>query len=113
MWSIVMILSILLGCQNYGIIAADDNPSDDTGADTQIEEDFSEWDGAWLEVITPQSGDFLAWDQESSFQAVVYLADGTEADFQDVQWSSSEDEGWLVREEDACGEDTMLYCGCA
>ena len=96
-----MILSILLGCQNYGIIAADDNPSDDTDADTQIEDDFSEWDGAWLEVITPQSGDFLPWDQESPFQAVVYLSDGTEADFQDVQWSSSEDESWALIGSDA------------
>jgi hypothetical protein len=91
-----MILSILLGCQNYGIIAADDDASGDTGADSLIEDDFSEWDGARMEVLTPQSGDFLALNEDADFDAIVYLADGTESDFQDIQWSSSTDEDWAL-----------------
>lgn len=91
-----MILSILLGCQNYGIIAADNDASDDTGADDLIDDDFSEWDGAWMEIITPQSGDFLPLNEDSDFEAIIYLADGTEADFEDTQWSSSTDTDWAL-----------------
>ncbi len=90
-----MILSILLGCHNYALTATGDTAIvEDTDEDTLPEEDYSEWDGAWMEVISPSSGDFLPLDEDADFEAIVYFADGTEADFEDIQWRSDIDEGW-------------------
>ncbi|MFT5686664.1 MAG: hypothetical protein ACI8RZ_007620 [Myxococcota bacterium] len=90
-----MILSLLLGCQNYELASTEDG-SLDSSADSIIEEDTSDWDGAWMEVLTPSSGDFLPLDEDSDFEAVIYYADGTEADFGDIQWSTDADEGWAL-----------------
>ena len=90
-----MILSILLACQNYAVTSIGDGDADTGDIDDSIE-DFSEWDGAWMEVLTPQSGDFIALDDEADFEAVVYFADGTESGFDTIQWTSDVDDGWKL-----------------
>ena len=93
-----MILSILLGCQGYVLTEVDNASVDDTGQDSLVDggEDDGTWDGAWMEVLSPGSGDFLPLDEASDFEAIVYYADGTETDFNDVQWTSDRDEDWAL-----------------
>ncbi len=69
-----MILSILLGCQGYVLTEVDNASVDDTGQDSLVDggEDDGTWDGAWMEVLSPGSGDFLPLDEASDFEAVVY-----------------------------------------
>ncbi len=59
-----------------------------------VVEDFSAWDGASLEVLYPESGDFLPWGQVNPFSARVVDSDGNDLGFEDITWSSSVDDGW-------------------
>ena len=86
-----MLFSVLIACQNYSLVGTD------TGeVIEETEEDFSEWDGAWMEVISPKSGDFLPLDEDADFEAIIYLADGSEADFDDIEWTSDADDEWKL-----------------
>lgn len=71
--------------------AGPDETSDDTAVE---EEDFSEFDGATLIVDSPASGDFLAYEEESTFAARVLDAEGNELDFDDIVWTSDVDDAW-------------------
>ena len=70
---------------------------DDTstqGSETEEEEDFSEWDGAMLEVLQPASGDFLPWGEVNTFSARVVDEEGNDLGFEEIQWTSDIDELW-------------------
>jgi hypothetical protein len=70
---------------------ADDVEED---GDTGEEEDFSMYDGATLVIITPQSGDFLPWEEEADFEAVLFDSDGLAMPYEDIYWASSSDYTW-------------------
>jgi hypothetical protein len=63
-------------------------------AETEALEDFSEWDGAMLEVLYPASGDFLPWGEVNSFSARVVDEDGDDMGFDEIQWTSDIDDVW-------------------
>ena len=46
----------------------------------EVEPDYSEWDDARLEILSPGSGEFWSWGDAVAFEAVVYYADGDPAD---------------------------------
>jgi hypothetical protein len=64
------------------------------GGGETAEPDYSEWDNATLEIITPASGAFLPYHEAADFEAVVYDADGNPTDFGDIEWSSDVDSDW-------------------
>jgi len=70
-----------------------DDTTDET-TDTGTEPDYSEWDGATLQILTPASGEFLPYGEDSAFEAVVYNAAGEPTDFSDIVWDSDIDDGW-------------------
>lgn len=73
-----------------GVEADGDGGGADTGA-----EDFSEYDGATLVVVSPGSGDFYPLDEGVPFIAHLYAADGSELPADDlVTWSTSVDSSW-------------------
>jgi len=64
-------------------------------AETEEEvEDFSEWDGAMLEVLYPASGDFLPWGEVNPFSARVVDTEGNDLGFDEIQWTSDIDDVW-------------------
>ncbi|MFZ5480201.1 MAG: hypothetical protein ACOZNI_25785 [Myxococcota bacterium] len=94
------LLLTFLACNEYKVVAGDDGEGADIddGTDTTgtpTEEDYSEYDGATLVVVSPASGDFLPYGDTSSFEAVVYDAEGNEMDFDDISWKSDIDSAWL------------------
>ncbi len=89
----------LVACQGqYTIGEGEDPAAADDPLDTAPveEEDFSEFDGARLVIKTPASGDFLAYEESHAFEAEVQDAEGNVLDFEDIQWSSDIDDGWLL-----------------
>ncbi len=74
--------------------AGDGGIDGDGGTEEQPEDDFSEYDGATLEVIEPLSGTLYPLDEGVPFHAVVYAADGSVLPFDDIQWVSSIDTSW-------------------
>ena len=73
--------------------AAPDTTDTDTDTDTA---DDSMWDGASLVVEQPLSGDFLPFEEDASFVAAIYSADGQRMDFEDIRWSSNLDSDWSL-----------------
>lgn len=68
-----------------------DGGSETTG---DTEPDYSEYDGATLEIISPVSGDFYPLGDDVEFEAVVYDAAGAELDFDDIRWTTTVDSAW-------------------
>jgi len=82
----------LIGCKANYIPGEIEAPTDDTG---EIE-DTSEWDGAWMEVISPQSGDFLPLGEDATFEAIIYDINGEPTAFSEVNWVTDLDEAWSL-----------------
>jgi hypothetical protein len=57
-------------------------------------EDVSMWNGARIEVISPEPGSFLDWGATTVFEAQIVAADGTIMPFDDVEWSSDTTPNW-------------------
>jgi hypothetical protein len=69
----------------------------DTASTSATTEDFSEWDGAVLEILSPTANEFLALGEESEFEFVMWSADGdplNPAELDNVIWRSSLDATW-------------------
>ena len=62
--------------------------------ETEEVEDFSEWDGAMLEIVYPASGDFLPWGEANPFSARVVDPEGEDLGFEDIHWTSDIDSAW-------------------
>ena len=79
---------LLVGCA--GEIGIGEIDSDDPDAI-----DPAEYEGATLRIVSPESGDFLAWGQTHDFVAEVRNGDGEllEAEL-DVAWNSTADPLW-------------------
>ncbi len=71
------------------------DPTTDGGAADTGEPDYSEYDGATLEILSPGSGDFYALDEGVPFLAHLLAADGSELPADDLlTWSTSVDSSW-------------------
>ncbi len=97
------VLALSTACSDYNVITDDDGSvdlTDDTGEDGEDEEveeeDTSMWDGASLVVDSPQSGDVLPLDDDSTFAAHIVGADGETMDFDDIAWASDIDTAWQI-----------------
>jgi hypothetical protein len=92
-------LLLLAACESQYVFEEDEDiVGEDTlpEEDTAVEEDYSEYDGATLQIVTPASGDFLAYGEPHTFEAKVIGADGQELPFEDIAWSSDEDDAWAL-----------------
>lgn len=69
--------------------------AEDTG-DTAVDSDWHEYDGASLVILSPASGDFLPWSEESTFSAEIHDADGNVMDFDAIAWTSDVDATWAI-----------------
>lgn len=65
----------------------------DTG-DTGTAPDYSEYDGATLQIVSPQSGEFYPLGEGVPFEAHVLAADGSELPFDGIQWTTDIDSSW-------------------
>ena len=95
------VFSLLMACRSdnelkagEGAIDATADETDDTLEEEEEEEDFSMYDGATLVIISPESGDFLPWDEEAEFEAVIFDADGAPLPFEEITWTSNADNTW-------------------
>jgi hypothetical protein len=106
-------LSLTLGCRSDNELKSGEGAVDATvGADEELEEeeeDFSMYDGATLVIISPESGQFLPWEEEADFEAVVFDADGRALPFEEIYWSSNVDNTWAKLGQDF--EDDSLDVG--
>lgn len=113
-----MLLAPLFACQNgvkvsagdtagLGMDSADES-ADDTAGDT-ADSDWREYDGATMVILSPASGDFLPWSEDSTFAAEIHAADGTVMDFDAITWSSDVDAAWTVSGQNIV--DNMLDVG--
>ena len=103
---ILPFFGLIIGCKANYISGELDSPVDDTG---ETVEDTSAWDGAWMEVITPLSGDFLPLGEDAPFEAIVYNAAGEATDFSEINWATDLDEAWTLV--GAAVEDSSLDVG--
>ncbi len=90
-----LVIPLSAGCASSSAsLKAYDGELSDTGLLEEEEEDFSMWEGATLEVLSPESGGFLPWEEEARFEAVITNADGETMEFEDIQWGSDTDDVW-------------------
>ena len=95
-------LSLSLGCRSDQEVKTNEGSVDATGneldeeeeLEEEEEEDYSMYEGAYLLILSPQSGDFLPWDEETDFEAVLFGADDRALPFEDIYWSSDVDMTW-------------------
>ncbi len=99
-------LFLIAGCQNSikvvntdtgegSDLDGDDSAGDDSAGDT-ADSDWAEFDGASLVILSPESGDFLPWAEQSTFSAEVRDPDGNVLDFDDIAWTSDIDTAWAL-----------------
>jgi len=70
----------------------------DTGTmTTTTTEDFSDWEGAVLEIVSPTANEFIPLGEDYEFEFAMWSAEGEPLDpseLDDVIWSSSADATW-------------------
>jgi hypothetical protein len=92
--SIVLLLSLLFaltGCRSETSLTGGTPPPEE-----EIEEeepDYSEFDGATLEVNSPVSGDILSLSEGQYLDALILDADGEPMDFDDIIWETDQVDG--------------------
>lgn len=91
-----MFLLTLLACGNEYL----EIDALDTGSVIEEEEDLAQWDDAELIVTSPESGSFVSIEEGGEFSAVLVNAEGEELEFEEIQWTLVQDDGW-----DAVGSD--------
>lgn len=77
---------------DYGVKGGEGGVAGD--GDTGAEVDPADYDGATLQILEPEAGDFLPLGEEASFTAVVLDADGNEMSEVEVNWTSDIDSDW-------------------
>jgi hypothetical protein len=117
---LIMVTAVLsaltLGCRSdneikgeEGSVDATTDATEDEAEEEEEEEDFSMYDDATLVILAPESGEFLPWEEEADFEAVVFDADGRALPFEDIYWSSNTDMTWAKVGQDF--EDDSLDVG--
>lgn len=66
---------------------------EDTG-EIGEEEPIDPYEGATLEIISPDANSFLAYGDEAAFEAVLWGKDGNPLIFEEINWNSTIDEAW-------------------
>jgi hypothetical protein len=66
---------------------------EDTG-EIGEEEPVDPYEGATLEIISPDANSFLAYGDEAAFEAVLWGKDGNPLIFEEINWNSTIDEAW-------------------
>jgi len=90
-----LVIPLAAGCASSSAsLKTLDGELSDSGMLEEEEEDFTQWDGATLDVLSPESGGFLPWEEEARFEAVITSADGETLEFEDIQWASDNDDVW-------------------
>lgn len=84
-----------------------DGGTTDGGTTTPTEPDYSEYDGATLQILSPESGAFYPLGEDVPFEAVILAADGSGLDFEDVVWTTTVDGDWEGRGTDFQDELTV------
>jgi len=78
----------LVGCRSDYLVLGEE--------DTGLFDDGS-WEGAQLVIVSPQSGDFLEWEVDHTFEAQIVSMDGEVLAFEEIDWRSSKDSGFELR----------------
>jgi hypothetical protein len=98
---LVLLALLAVGCRVYsnsGGVQLPDTAEPACGDDTGDADDTGSadpvWDSAVLQVIAPESGDFLPLEEAGHFEAQVTDAEGTALDWDEIAWTSSEDTDW-------------------
>ncbi len=86
-----MFVLALIACSNDYLVV----DAADTGEADVVDDGISEetWDGATLQILSPQSGEFIPWEQGGHFEAQIVDAEGEPLPFEDIAWESTEG-GW-------------------
>lgn len=94
--SVLLLVPALACTPNYGVAGKTGSVDGgaDTGSDGAEDEDFSAYDGAVLEILSPASGSFLPLGEPADFEAVLTDVDGNELEFDEVLWTSNLDADW-------------------
>lgn len=95
------------GTTDGGITDGGTTDGGTTDGGTTTEPDYSEYDGATLQILSPESGEFYPLGDEVPFEAVVLAADGSELAFDDIVWTTSVDSAWEGRGTDFQDELTV------
>jgi hypothetical protein len=83
-----MFVLALLACTNDYLVVDGTDTAEELVDDSGIPEET--WDGATLQILSPQSGDFIPWEQGGHFEAQIVDAEGVVLPFDEVTWESSE-----------------------
>ncbi len=90
---IVLIALLLAGCQGETYLTGGDclpQPGDDD--DSADVDDFSEFDGATLQVYSPLPAGIFYLEEDMELDAEVVDADGEPMDFEDIVWETDLDD---------------------
>lgn len=97
----LLLLAPLAACTpDYGVKEDPGGVGGDGGADTgddgdtDDEVDPESFDGATLQIMEPEAGDFLPLGEATEFRAVVLDAEGNELSDVEVVWTSDIDTDW-------------------
>ncbi len=78
------------------VLDAPDDETGDTEDDSEEEEDLTVYEGAVIRIVSPESGDFLAFGENHTFEAVITNPDGDELPVEDITWNSDNDNAWQL-----------------
>jgi hypothetical protein len=106
--SLVGLTVTILGCSpDYGVeiegegLTAepiDNAQDDDEGSENEEDEVDPEvaeaFEDAIIRIVYPPSGEFLAYGEAHTFEAVIQTPDGDELAFADIAWTSDADDEW-------------------
>ncbi len=99
----------ILGCSpNYGAqiegeglttepvdSAQGDDEGNEEGSEEEVDPEVAEaFEDAIIRIVYPPSGEFLAYGEAHTFEAVIQTPDGEELEFADISWTSDADEEW-------------------
>ena len=64
--------------------------------DEEVTEDLTIYEGAVIRIVSPASGDFLAFGESHEFEAVITNAAGDEIPVEGIAWNSDADDRWSL-----------------
>ena len=90
---LAFMIPVFSGCSSDSAILG----IDDEDADDIVEEDpVDPYEGAVLEILSPSANSFVPYGETTEFEAVLWSKDGDPLVFDDINWNSNLDSGWLA-----------------
>ena len=106
---LLLSLPLLFSCRSdNAILDLDEEDTGEIGDDEPIEP-VDPYENATLEIVSPAPNSFLAYGEESEFEAVLWSQAGEPLVFDEINWNSTIDEGW--RHEGGAFQDGSLDVG--